>query len=829
MEAMIASMTPAFNYTAVVLDHSDHVSDVVFHSGSGHLNIQFGSPEAYDAAVKSWNETNLLLITNTPGCGNYDGGERCYFAVTTLNFDQPNLSVRVSGDSQIFADIVNDVTFEWGLWRPSASATASTATSTSEPSSSVSCTPPVDNEYGLPTACLGDDFDLQLDDALGYGDMSEFEFADYVNLTVPGIDQDGDENFENYLVARQAVSLGFPGFSVQLNPLAGPPISPAPAGITTQQLSKALQGLPIIAQPNTRRFSFSIPSVQPSDCSDNSCTPVQGSLAKIRQSPWGKQLLLYSWDSSKTNNKGKKGKAFTKGKGKKAKESSFTGSLNLYCVDCSAKGSFAVSGKTSFVNILGALLRLSDGWAQVDVSTELALKLGVEAELEYDSGPLKTTLFRKSLNPYSVAGAFDVGPIFDVSAAFQFNAVASGKVLAGGTFTLTDASWRVDLSTGKTTLKKNWDPIFNPIFEADGDITASADVGLPVSLSLGLKALGGKFDATVGITDTPSLTGTAQISAELSLNEDRSITRGLATPGGCQGISTKLTWTNRVFGHATVKIIKNLFNEEYEFHKISKELLTKCIKLGSRPPAADEAAGDNSPSAKRPAEANSKRQSDPQPDPDIILYSDPKIQPVAYSTTDGFGYAGVHVYDDSGSRSSLFNCADDNFYVGTSDDGGYCSSFLRFGNETALLTADNTLLHYYGNTMARLGVSRLRTAPPEWVPRSSIYVALAPAAPLENTEKRGLVAVDVSGNIFFPVVCKYTDGALPNKVFVVEDLKKGIETLKSPSVIYSITNGAIADCWPLGLVQGDDEEEQYVGGVYQEDPDASIFDSGDLL
>lgn len=571
-------MTPAFNYTTVVLDHSDHVSDVAFHSGSGHLTIQFGSPEAYDAAVKTWNETNLLLITNTPGCGNYDGGERCYFAVTTVDFDQPSLSVRVSGDSQIFADIVNIVTFEWGLWRPSAAGTLSTASSTPESTPSASCTPPVDDEYGLPTACLGDDFDLQLDDALGYGDMSEFEFADYLNLTVPGIDQDGDENFETYLVARQAVTLGFPGVSVQVKPLAGPPITPPPAGITAEQLSKALQGLPLVAQPKTRQFSFSIPSAQQSDCSDNSCAPVKGSLAKIRQSPWGKQLLLYSWDSSKTNNKGKKGKAFTKGKGKKAKDSGFTGSLNLYCVDCSAKGSFAVSGKTSFVNILGALLRLSDGWAQLDVSTELALKLGVEAELEYDSGPLKTSLFRKSLNPYSVAGAFDVGPIFDVSTTFQFNAVASGKLLAGGTLTLTDASWRVDLSTGKTTLTKNWNPTFNPIFEADGDITAKADVGLPVSLSLGLKAFGGKFDATVGITDTPSLTGTAQISAELSLNEDRSITSGLTTEGGCQGISTKLTWSNRIFGHATVKIIKSLFDQEYEIHKISKELVTKCIK-----------------------------------------------------------------------------------------------------------------------------------------------------------------------------------------------------------------------------------------------------------
>lgn len=87
----------------------------------------------------------------------------------------------------------------------------------------------------------------------------------------------------------------------------------------------------------------------------------------------------------------------------------------------------------------------------------------------------------------------------------------------------------------------------------------------------------------------------------------------------------------------------------------------------------------------------------------------------------------------------------------------------------------------------------------------------------------------MSGNILFPVVCKYTDGARPNKVFVVEDLKKGIETLKSPSVIYSVTNGAIWDCWPLGLVRSDDGEGLYAGGVYQEDPDASIFDAGDLL
>jgi hypothetical protein len=58
-------------------------------------------------------------------------------------------------------------------------------------------------------------------------------------------------------------------------------------------------------------------------------------------------------------------------------------------------------------------------------------------------------------------------------------------------------------------------------------------------------------------------------------------------------------------------------------------------------------------------------------------------------------------------------------------------------------------------------------------------------------------------NMFLPVVCTYSDSPSA-KIYLVEDLVKGIEMLKSGDLKYSVANGDVSNCALLPLTWGAD-------------------------
>lgn len=144
-----------------------------------------------------------------------------------------------------------------------------------------------------------------------------------------------------------------------------------------------------------------------------------------------------------------------------------------------------------------------------------------------------------------------------------------------------------------------------------------------------------------------------------------------------------------------------------------------------------------------------------------------------------------------------------------------CSTLWAGYDDTIVSTPDGAVLHYYNNTMSAVGVSRLRTAPSDEIPETSIYVYVTtcnPAKPSTNVHHSALTpfaysddatvlaAFDLNNNMFFPVVCTYKNSTQGAKIYLVnEDIEAGIAMLKSPDVAYSITNGAVKDCQMLFL------------------------------
>ncbi len=66
-----------------------------------------------------------------------------------------------------------------------------------------------------------------------------------------------------------------------------------------------------------------------------------------------------------------------------------------------------------------------------------------------------------------------------------------------------------------------------------GTLTVSAEVGLPVSIEVGLDVLNGKFKKTVGLTNKPSVYAAAALNLNL--------------PVVCKGITLSMGFKNRIY------------------------------------------------------------------------------------------------------------------------------------------------------------------------------------------------------------------------------------------------------------------------------------------
>jgi hypothetical protein len=108
-------------------------------------------------------------------------------------------------------------------------------------------------------------------------------------------------------------------------------------------------------------------------------------------------------------------------------------------------------------------------------------------------------------------------------------------------------------------------------FEAEGDLMLSATLGLLLGLRRGVKVAG--FSVDVALIDEPSIKGVAKVAANAGLNGDNKLDAGFTETNGCTGISTQMSWRNRVY-------VDLLSLKEFTIHDTKDNVLAQgCIKL----------------------------------------------------------------------------------------------------------------------------------------------------------------------------------------------------------------------------------------------------------
>ncbi|KAJ9649053.1 hypothetical protein H2199_000966 [Coniosporium tulheliwenetii] len=841
-EAMMAFMTPYFKTPSVVLDHSDFVKSVSYQQGA--LSIVFTNPAAYARASSSWNVDNgLLMVTYTEGCGGYWDGERCYFQVDEVIFNPKTGSALAKGIPASLNDVIDKIDLEWGTWKPSPTTVSgprptSTGTDLSFSGSGDddgTCYAPVDTKYGLPTACLGDYFDEDLDVDLGYKALESYPFADLVLEAVPELDEDeivadSDEEYEDieFLTDAELAEL-FPEAKSKRNTLS-PRFVPEiikKAGNTLANGAKAtwnaasnagsaavngVKNLPAATvnivkgevekiRTNPLGYGANLAKLHPAGYLLNK---PNDSKVKVAQSPWGEQLLLKSFVTKSAKDKG----------GVK-KSSQLSGHLDLYCVDCGIQGSVTMKGKVTASLLDG----ITDGTVTFDADIKAGLKIGIDAAIKYKFKPETATLFKVALPGFQIPGGVAVGPILTLGANFEFEAIASGTILAGAEYRIAKATYTYNFKD-KSNFQAGWTPSFTPIFEAEGELEVSAKVGLPIDLALGMHVLGGscrfcKWD--VHIKNTPSLKAAAQVAAKIGLNEDGKLEGGLESSNGCKGISTSLKWKNEL----SAGFRAGPLEREVSIHDTGYQNITQgCIPL-KKSKTASKRAEIGAPwhhglmvrqdNTTVPAnETIIDVTEDVITDLEFIGYHDPNVTASPYNDTNGYEFTTIMDYSR---QFALASCTDGNVYIHSladqynEDIDIHCGDLWAHTSSVAVMDGSYHILHYYNNTMSVTGVSRLRVSDEEEIPSSSVYVALVPFDIDEDpTTPDVYVALDANFNMFFPVECAYANSSLPSKVFLVQDPAAGMEMLKSEDVMYSITGGKVSECYFLAMVQGSHEE-----------------------
>lgn len=606
---IFAIATPKWIAPSVVLDHSVFIASVEVHLGN--LLITFTDAFSFGHSSGSWRLDEMIFITYTPNCGDYDLGQRCYFHATEITFDINTLSVKALGQARPIEDIVIDINVVWGplgyqgfdYVSPTVSApagpgvtgsttsgnggcgasgdgpsgdsssgdspTSTGPTSTAYsvmPTTTGTCVAPVDTKYGLPTACLGPDFDDTLDSGLGYFNVSQVADKSAILDVVTDDEWDSSPLTKRISLASlnpipfiknngkkigTAVATGIKtvGTKVQSAAQAAKKniVKVGAAVVDATKTVVDLTGKIIKGEPITKSAEFDkLLLPRPAkECKDsekdgnqsknmkNACKPKDDS--KAVQSPWGEDALLIKSIGKLPDTKD----LLPKG-GKKQTTVTQANFINFYCVKCGLSGSLKANGNVT--------ISITDGIKDGRVSAELALSaglgLGIYAQY-YREDKFRNNLYDIPLSPFTL-GFITVGPVLSLGTELKYNVNMTGSMLARTDLNIAKATWEYDWKKGQST-STGFKPEFVPSLQANGSVALGVQFGLPVGLEFALTTFNGceKCKGAVGIETMPSIKAAAQVALAATLNNDTK-TAGLEAVNNCTGISTTLSVRNDV-------------------------------------------------------------------------------------------------------------------------------------------------------------------------------------------------------------------------------------------------------------------------------------------
>lgn len=144
--------------------------------------------------------------------------------------------------------------------------------------------------------------------------------------------------------------------------------------------------------------------------------------------------------------------------------------------------------------------------------------LGVNAFTKYEK-TIKKELMKRNLAGWEIPKIVSLGPSISLSTQATFSVEAEGQLLAGASLNWPAFEATLDFVDTRKSTQSGWTPQVTKKFDARGELTATAALGLPVTLSFGVDILSGKIKKEIELSDIPALTAEAKLEFDVGTSK----------------------------------------------------------------------------------------------------------------------------------------------------------------------------------------------------------------------------------------------------------------------------------------------------------------------
>ncbi|KAK4124723.1 hypothetical protein N657DRAFT_670636 [Parathielavia appendiculata] len=523
-----------YNYASIVLDHSIYIRDVVCSAGT--LHGRFNSSYPFFFAQDTWQtDEDVLLITSAPSCGD-DAAQNAFFLAHTISFQESSFSFEALGQIVELKDVFADLNIDFGNITVSTPADEEQQTCGS---------PSADTLRGLPAVPCGTNFDNALDDKLGYYSDGGRDAQAVLSLAAPTQDDSQIQRrgwgwLKSIVSAVKTVAaVVTKAVQVVVNVVktvatavvnvvkaAATFVVNTAVAVAKVAVSLAVNAVKLVAFAVTGQYENSL--TLPVNLGPPSSVQVE--------SPWGKAFKMYTFKMGGDDEKFSATKAVLDNLvddliGSPEPEPG----VEIYCVNCGARGSIKATGKINATPLSG----VKEAYIGVTGNMYIGMYLGVNGFAKWEK-EWEKEIFSKGLPGWSIPGIVTLGPKITLSGKFVIGVEAEGQVLTGASLNWPGFEAKLDLKNSRNSYQKGWTPNIDHTFQTRGAVTATAALGLPVSLWFGIDILNGLFKEGIALVDTPAITGTAEFEVNVGTEETS------VGSDECKGIAWDIKLTNEV-------------------------------------------------------------------------------------------------------------------------------------------------------------------------------------------------------------------------------------------------------------------------------------------
>ncbi|KAF4549188.1 Hypothetical protein D9617_23g006030 [Elsinoe fawcettii] len=508
-----AALDMKFAYPSVVLDHTVFITSVS--CSESVMRIQYNNKEAYTHASDSWKKDNkVILITASDSCGL--NASSTVFVSTSFTFDDAGMIAKVKGAIQDMSTVYASVSMDFG--------SVDMSNVTYVPPSCGSL--PANASLKFPTSDCGSNFDSNLDQKLGYYSGADADQASVLAIIAPS--NSTATSLQKRLFGSIIKAISAPVKAVAKT------VATTAAKVLPASVNNAIKQVTNVVSSGVSALKSLVP---PLNYSKTISIPLNIGPPQKDPSPWGNQFKFFSWSPSDPSTIAATQKKLDAVKGSLQGVSNPKPSIDMFCVDCGIKGQLNAVGSIS-ASLTSGVTKCA---IELNGNIYAGVYIGVNAFASYEKVYNKD-LISQGLPSFSIPGIVTVGPKVTVSVQSKLKVNAEGQILVGASLNWPNIKANLDLLDKSKSYQSGFVPTIDKKFQAYGDLTAEASLGLPMTLFFGIDLLGGTIKKGVSLTDTPAVTASASLNVNANFGTGQS--NSVTSKNGCFGIKYNVGASN---------------------------------------------------------------------------------------------------------------------------------------------------------------------------------------------------------------------------------------------------------------------------------------------